>query len=148
MSSQNPSQGQWEYQIRVNLADAFAAAAKANPVDAALKPLTDVLAKYSATMKNQFDAFADFCKDAEARNDTDTDMYRWTKATVDTPGKEQQYATRFTIYADGGREVHSKTIADALEADLQPLMGTLLTKISKIESDPAKNPQAPAKYRR
>lgn len=134
---------QWEYQVRVNLADAFAAVARTNPADPVLQPLNAVLVKYNATMKNQFDAFSDFCKDAEKRGDTDTDLYRWTKATVDKPGKAQKYATRFTIYADGGKEVYDKAIADGLEADLQPLVGTILTRISKIDSNPASNPQPP-----
>lgn len=148
MTTHNPVQNQWDYQIRVNLADAFANVARSNPADPALQPLQAVLTKYNATMKNQFDSFADFCKGAENGGDTDTDLYRWTKATIDKPGKAQQYATRFTIYADGGKEVYAQAVADGLEADLQPLMGTFLTKISKIDSNPANNPQAPAKYRR
>jgi hypothetical protein len=133
----------WDYQIRVNLVDAFAAVARTNPSDSSLQPLADILTKYNATMKNQFDAFADFCRQAEASGETDSDLYRWTKQTIDKPGKEAQYATRFTIYADGGKEVYDKAIADALEADLQPLMGHLITKISKIDSNPANNPQPP-----
>lgn len=143
MTTQSTAQGQWDYQVRVNLVDAFAAVARTNPADASLQPLNTVLAKYNATMKNQFDAFADYCKDAEARGDTDGMLYKWTKQTIEKPGKEALYATRFTIYADGGQEVYAKATADGLEADLQPLMGSVITKISKIDSNPANNPQPP-----
>lgn len=140
---------QWQYQIRVDLSADFAKVARANPSDPVLKPLNDVLAKFDAVIKNQFDAFSDFCAGAEAAGETDSGLYKWTKATIERPGKAEQYATRFTVYADGGREVYDAAIADALEADLQPLLASgLLTRVNKIDSNPARNPQAPAKYHR
>ncbi|QQG37046.1 MAG: hypothetical protein HYS17_04585 [Micavibrio aeruginosavorus] len=135
---------QWDYQVRINLADSFATVARANAADPALKPLTDVLSKYNATIKNQFDAFADFCREAEANGQTDSDLYRWTKQTVDNPEKQARYATRFTVYADGGKEVYDRAIADGLEADLRPLLGGMITRINKFDSNPARNPQPPA----
>lgn len=139
----------WTYQVRINLAGAFAQAARGDMDDPSLKPLKDVLTKYNAAIKNQFDAFADFCKDAEAKGETDTALYRWTRATINLPNTEQKYATRFTIYADGGQETYDKAFADALAADLKPLVASgMITKLDTFDSDPAKNPQAPAKYRR
>lgn len=144
MTANNTAQAtQWDYQIRINLVDSFAAVARINPQDASLKPLNDVLAKYNAVIKNQFDAFADFCKEAEDSGATDSDLYQWTKATVDDPAKQARYATRFTVYADGGKEVYDKAIADGLEADLQPLKGSMITRINKFDSNPAHNPQPP-----
>lgn len=134
---------QWDYQVRVNLMDAFAVVARRNPADASLQPLNDILAKYNAVIKNQFDAFADYCRQAEATGQTDGDLYLWTKQIVDNPAKQTQYASRFTVYADGGKEVYARAIADGLEADLQALMGTMLTKINKFDSNPARNPQPP-----
>ena len=140
---------QWEYQVRVNLGAAFAEAARHNPADPALKPLQDVLTKYNAVIKNQYDAFADFCTQAETQGDTDTELYRWTKATIERPEVKAKYATRFTVYADGGKEVYAEEIADALVADLGPLVESgMVTKLDKFSSDPAQNPQAPPKFRR
>lgn len=133
-----------EYQVRINLGDAFAAIARTNMADPSLKPLADVLNKYNASIKNQFDAFADFCRQAEADGDTSSDLYVWTKETIGKPGKEAQYATRFTIYANGN-EVYDEARANSLVADLQPLVGSLLTRVSKIDSNPANNPQPPRK---
>lgn len=47
------------------------------------------------------------------------------------------------------REVYAKEIADALEADLQPLATTsgLITRISKYDTNPANNPQSPQRPR-
>jgi hypothetical protein len=44
--------------------------------------------------------------------------------------------------------VYGKPLADALEADLKPLVGgTLIARLSKYDTNPANNPQAPAQYR-
>jgi hypothetical protein len=46
------------------------------------------------------------------------------------------------------REVYAKEIADALEADLQPLANTgLIARISKYDTNPANNPQPPERSR-
>ena len=53
----------------------------------------------------------------------------------------------FTVYVDD-REVYAREIADALEADLQPLVSSgLIARISKYDTNPAKNPQPPERSR-
>jgi len=47
-----------------------------------------------------------------------------------------------------GNEVYAKPLADAIESDLQPLVGgKLITRLSKYDTNPANNPQVPAQYR-
>ena len=139
---------QWEYQIRIDLGDEVAEAARRDPDNAAIKPLADILTRHHATMKCQFDAFADYVAEAEKHGTKDYPLYAWTKATIDEPVKKAKYTKSFTLYVDGN-EVYAKPLADALEADLQPLVGgKLITKLSKYDSNPANNPQAPAQYRK
>jgi len=139
---------QWEYQIRIDLGDEVADAARRDPDNAAIKPLADILTRHHATMKCQFDAFADYVAEAEKHGTKDYPLYAWTKATIDEPAKKAKYTKSFTLYVDGN-EVYAKPLADALEADLQPLVGgKLITKLSKYDSNPANNPQAPAQYRK
>ncbi len=136
-----------EYQVRFNLTAEFTELARNHPASERFAPLYAVLKKHNATMKNQYDAFADFCKLAEKNGDTDTVLYRWTKATIEKPEKKEQYAPRYTVYADGGKETYSKEVADAVEADLKPLIGLgIITKVDKFDTDPANNPQAPARF--
>jgi hypothetical protein len=138
---------QWEYQIRINLADAFAELARSDPGNLAVKPLTDILTKHHATMKCQFDAFADYVAEAEKQGPEAYPLYRWTKATIEDPAKKAKYIKSFTLYARGN-EVYSKEIADALESDLRPLAGgPLITHLSKHDTNPANNPQMPAHFR-
>jgi hypothetical protein len=137
----------WDYQIRIYLADEVAETARRDPGNPALKPLTDVLTKHHATMKCQYDAFAGYVAEAEANGTGNYPLYAWTKATIETPAKKEKYTKSFTLYVDG-REVYGKATAEALETDLQPLVGgDLITRMSKHDTNPANNPQPPAQYR-
>lgn len=138
---------QWQYQIRIYLNDEFADLARRDPGDLAIKPITDILAKHNATMKSLYDAFAEYVAEAERHGAKDYPLYEWTKATIENPAKKEKHTKSFTIYV-GDDEVYEKNIADALEADLQPLVGGLLiARMSKHDTNPANNPQPPARYR-
>ena len=105
-------------------------------------PLTAILANHDATLKCQFDAFADYVADAEKHGTEKYPLYAWTKATIENGAKKKKYVKSFTLYVEG-EEVYAKTIADALESDLRPLVGTLITAMSKYDTNPASNPQPP-----
>jgi hypothetical protein len=137
----------WEYQLRIDLVDDLAETARRDPNDPAIKPLADILTRHHATMKCQFDAFAEYVAEAEKRGTKNYPLYTWTKATIENPEKKAKYLKSFTLYVDGN-EVYAKPLADAIESDLQPLVGgKLITRLSKYDTNPANNPQAPAQYR-
>lgn len=139
---------QWEYQVRIYLGDELAGVARRDPGNPAIKPLADILTKHHATMKCQFDAFADYVAEAEKRGTKEYPLYAWTKATIEDPEKLAKYVKSFTLYVDGN-EVYAKPLADALESDLQPLVdGKQITRLSKHDTNPANNPQPPAQYRK
>jgi hypothetical protein len=137
---------QWEYQVRIDLSDELAEVARRDPNNPAIKPLVDILTRHHATMKCQFDAFADYMAEAEKRDTKNYPLYAWTKATIDNPAKKAKYLRSFTLHVDG-EEVYAKEKADALEQHLQPLVGGLVTRLARHDTDPANNPQPPARYR-
>jgi hypothetical protein len=156
----------WQYQLRINLSDEFSQKARKDMNDPALKPLKDVLDKHGMTLKNQFDAFVGYCEEVEEearaenivqkglrlfglrKGPLDETLYKWTKDTVMKPGKEEAYASRFTIYEGEKAQIYSKDLADAVEADLKPLKDSgMILKINKFDSNPAKNPQAGPEFR-
>jgi hypothetical protein len=139
---------QWRYQLRIDLPDELAEVAQRDPDNPALRPLADILAKHNATMKCQFDAFAGYVAEAERHGVESYPLYEWTKATIEDPVKKAKYLKSFTLYVDDS-EVYAKEKADALEADLQPLVGgALIIRMSKHDTNPANNPQPPARYRK
>jgi hypothetical protein len=132
-----------KYQLRLTLSDAFAKTARNHPDDPSIAPLTQLLSRHDATLKCQYDAFADYVKEAEAKGMEGYPLYAWTKKTVDDPVKEAKYTKSFTLYVDGD-EVYEKDKADALEADLKPLVGgPIVVKMFRYDTNPAHNPQPP-----
>jgi hypothetical protein len=138
---------EWQYQVRIDLAEEMAAVARRNPADPALAPLPDILRRHNATLKSQYDAFAGYAAEAEREGIEKYPLYHWTKATIENPAKKAKYVKSFTLYVDGD-EVYARAKADALEAELQPLLGRgLITRLAKHDTNPANNPQPPARYR-
>jgi hypothetical protein len=135
---------EWQYQVRFDVNDsATAESIRRKLRDPALAPLFAILSEHRAVPKCQFDAFAEYVAAAEGHGVENYPLYQWTKATIENPAKKEKYSKSFTLYVYD-REVYAKEIADALEADLQPLATSgLITRISKYDTNPANNPQAP-----
>ena len=138
---------EWQYQLRLYLDGALSAAARQDADDPALAPLSAVLRKHQAALKCQYDAFAAYVSEAERHGPEDYPLYAWTKATIEDPEKKAKYLKSFTLYVNG-EEVYSKAKAEALEAELQPLVdGKEILRLSKHDTNPANNPQVPERYR-
>ena len=138
---------EWDYQIRIDLADELAGMTRRDPGNPALQPLADVLARHRATMKCQYDALADYVTEAERQGTESYPLYAWTKATIENPEKKAKYLKSFALYADG-KAVYAKPLANALEAELKPLVGGMIARLSKHNTNPANNPQIPPQYRK
>jgi hypothetical protein len=137
----------WAYQIRIYLSDTMAEATRSDPENPALKPLAAILARHDAVLKCQFDAFAAYVAEAERDGVDRFPLYRWTKATLDDPAKRAKHRQAFAIRV-GGDEVYASAVADALEADLRPLVdGATITRLSRHDTNPANNLPIPNEFR-
>ena len=138
---------EWDYQIRLVLADEYAAIARNKPNDPALKPIADILIRHGGALQNQFDAFSFYVEEAERQGVQDFPLYKWTKATIEDPVKKAKHLKIFTLYVDG-QEVYPEGKVEALEAELHPLVeGGIIEKLSTYDTNPENNPQAPAHLR-
>ncbi|KGT75240.1 hypothetical protein MA20_34965 [Bradyrhizobium japonicum] len=140
--------GQWQYQVRFDVnSSATAESIRRRAPGTALAQLFEILARHQAVAKCQFDAFAEYVAAAEEQGIERYPLYEWTKATIESPSKKEKYLRSFTVYVDR-REVYDGEIADAVEADLRPLVGSgLIARISKYDTNPANNPQPPQQPR-
>lgn len=137
----------WRYQLRLQITDVYAEPLRDGKLLDALRPLQEILESHEATVVCQYDAFADFCARSERNGDQDLPLYKWTLATIRNPDKRAKYTKIFTIYVRG-EEVYEKSSAEALEQELQPLVGgSVIEDLAKYDSNPANNPQVPTKYR-
>ena len=139
---------EWQYQLRINMTKEMAELARQDLDDPVLASLFNVLKKHNAVLKCQYDAFADYVAEAEKNGIANYHLYEWTKDTIENPAKKTKYLQSFTLYINGD-EVYPQLSADALEADLQPLLDDkLIIRLSKHDTNPANNPQSPARYRK
>jgi len=137
----------WQYQIRLELADAATGVARHEPTDPALEPLSRVLRNHGATLHCQFDAFAAYVAEAERMGTGKFPLYAWTRATIENPAKEAKYIKSFALHVEGD-EVYAREKAEALEAELLPLVGgSIVVAMSKHDTNPANNPQPPKRFR-
>ena len=133
----------WQWQVRIGFSEDFAMMVQGEPSNLALTSLNDVLAKSKATLMRQFDAFADYMTEAEEKGIQHYPLYQCTKATIEDPAKKAKHLQCYAVYVSG-EEVYPKEVADALEADLSPLIdGVHITGIAKYDTNPANNPQPP-----
>jgi hypothetical protein len=138
---------QWDYQIRFYLTEEAADIARADPDNVAIRPIREILDRHGATMKSQFDAFAEYVAEAEREGVEGFPLYKWTRLTIDDPAKRAKHIKSFAIHVDGS-PVYAKPVADALEADLRPLEGgALITGLSRHDTNPANNMPVPAHLR-
>jgi hypothetical protein len=132
-----------KFQLRLTLRDEFAEVARNHPADPSISALANILRRHDAVMKCQFDAFADYVSEAEANGVAKYHLYEWTKKTIEDPAKKAKYVKSFTLYV-GGEEVYEQDKADALEAELKPLVGgPIVAQMFRYDTDPAHNPQPP-----
>lgn len=135
----------WRYQIRLDIVEERAEALRSNANDPTLATLAAILRRHRAKARCQYDAFAVYCTEAEREGIAEYPLYHWTKATIDDPVKKAKYLKSFTLYV-GDDQVYPKAQADALEADLQPLVGgEVIARLHKYDTNPANNPQPPAR---
>ena len=138
---------EWQYQLRVDLAEGTAEAARVGAEHAGLGPLREILAAHDARLICRYDAFAGYCAEAEEHGIEHYPLYAWTKAVIADPVKQAKYVKSFSIHV-GGAEVYARDKADALEAALAPLVGAgAVTRLTKHDTNPANSPQMPEKYR-
>ena len=134
----------WQFQIRITVSDARAEALRSDPAAQTYAPLRDILRRHHAALKCQYNAFADYVKEAETLGIHAYPLYEWTRRTIENPEKKAKYLRSFTVYVDG-EQVYEKEIADSLEAALSRLASDAgIERVFKYDTNPANNPQPPA----
>ena len=137
---------EWRHQLRVYLPDQLADLARTDGEAPALRLLMDILKEHRATLVSQLDAFQDYVAEAEREGPENFPLYGWTKATLEDPAKRLKHKKAFALRVSG-EEVYAKEAADALEAALRPLVGGLVERMSRHDTNPANNLAVPAEYR-
>ncbi|MGY8975236.1 MAG: hypothetical protein ACKVHD_03050 [Alphaproteobacteria bacterium] len=136
----------WLYQVRVYFSLNFVNLYNSNKSSDLKTKLLQILQKNNADLLSQYDGFMGYVLEAEKNGIDNYPLYQWTKDSLENSGKTEKYRTSYTIYVNN-EEVYSKEEADNLEKDLKLIIDKVsILRISKHDTNPAKNPQPPSKY--
>jgi hypothetical protein len=135
----------WQFQVRITVAPELADALRANSPYEGRDLLEAVLRDYDASLKCQFDAFADYVEEAERAGRERYPLYQWTKETIASPEKKAKYLKSFAVYVRG-EEAYDPESADGLYARLTALAGQVgIESVKRFDTNPANNPQPPVR---
>jgi hypothetical protein len=134
-----------KFQLRLTVSPEFAGALRADPSYSQHTALREILREHNATLKCQFDAFADYVNEAEKLGTENYPLYQWTRDTIENPEKKAKYLQSFTVYVNGD-EVYEKDVTDSMETRLLILVNPNgITRVSRFDTNPANNPQPPSR---
>mgnify|MGYP001185163689 FL=1 len=133
----------WLYQIRIKVSNELSEDLRgANDLELS-KQITKIAADNDARLVCTFDAFADYCEEAERVGIEKYELYHWTKSTIDNPEKKAKHLKSFAFY-QGNNQVYSKKLACTIEQCLKELEShDDIVEINLIDSNPKNNPQPP-----
>ena len=133
----------WLYQIRIKVSDKLSEDLRgANELELS-KAITKIATDNRSRLVCTFDAFAEYCEEAEREGIEQYELYHWTKSTIDNPEKKAKHLKSFAFY-EGNNQVYSKELACKIEQRLQDLKNDHnIIEINLIDSNPANNPQPP-----
>ena len=133
----------WLYQIRIKVSDKLSQDLRGVNELKLSKAITKIATDNSSRLVCTFDAFAEYCEEAEREGIEQYELYHWTKSTIDNPEKKAKHLKSFAFY-EGNNQVYSKDLACSIEQRLKDLnSGDEIVEINLIDSNPANNPQPP-----
>ena len=133
----------WLYQIRIRVNDEMSSNLRKNKPSGLARQIKSLARKHGTTLVCTYDAFVDYCREAESNSVEDYPLYAWTKQTIENPEKKQKHLKSFAFYRNDD-QVYEKALAETIYSELLPLAdnGTI-DEVKLIDSNPANNPQPP-----
>ena len=133
----------WLYQIRIRVNDEMSSNLRKNKPSGLARQIKSLARKHGTTIVCTYDAFVDYCREAESNSVEDYPLYAWTKQTIENPEKKQKHLKSFAFYRNDD-QVYERALAETIYSELLPLAdnGTI-DEVKLIDSNPANNPQPP-----
>ena len=134
---------EWLYQIRIKVSNKLSEDLRSISELRLSKDILKIASDNNSRLICTFDAFAEYCEEAEREGIEHYELYHWTKSTIDNPEKKAKHLKSFAFY-EGDNQVYSKELASSIEQSLKNLdSGDDIIEINLIDSNPANNPQPP-----
>lgn len=131
------------YQVRIKVSEKTSQALRAKELNAVTKSILSISQKFDVSPVCMFDAFCEYCKEAEENGIEKYFLYHWTKSIISNLDKRDKHLKSFAFYK-GLDQVYKKEIADALYSELKKLLEEgLIEELNLIDNNPKNNPQPP-----
>ena len=136
----------WQYQVRIRTSERLSQTLRSEDTSSLAEKLRVISQTHGMTIVNTFDAFKEYCDEAEGNGIEKYSLYHWTKSTIDDPEKKAKHLKGFAFYKGETDQIYKKELAEALVASLEEIgLNEDLLEIKLIDSNPANNPQPPSK---
>ena len=133
----------WLYQIRIKVSEQLSRDLRSVNGSRLAKEINKIAFDNDSRLVCTFDAFAEYCEEAEREGIEHYGLYHWTKSTIDNPEKKAKHLKSFAFY-EGDNQVYRKELAYSIQQCLEDLdSGNDIVEINMIDSNPANNPQPP-----
>ena len=134
---------EWLYQIRIKVSEQLSKDLRSVNSSSLAKEINKIASDNGSKLVCTFDAFAEYCEEAEREGIENYELYHWTKSTIEDPEKKAKHLKSFAFY-EGDNQVYSKDLAYSIQQRLKDLdSGNDIVEINMIDSNPANNPQPP-----
>ena len=134
---------EWLYQIRIKVSEQLSKDLRSVNSSSLAKEINKIASDNGAKLVCTFDAFAEYCEEADREGVEHYELYHWTKSTIDNPEKKAKHLKSFAFY-EGDNQVYRKELAYSIQQCLKDLdSGNDIVEINMIDSNPANNPQPP-----
>ena len=135
----------WLYQVRIKVSKSLSNALRKGKLTGTSEKIYQIAKHHGTSPICTYDAFCDYCAEAEQEGIDNYPLYDWTKKVIDDESKKQKHTKSFAFYL-GDAQVYEKSIAEPLYKDLTKLYeADLIEDITLIDSNPNNNPQPPEK---
>ena len=133
----------WLYQIRIKVSDKLSEDLRGMHELELSQAINRIANENGSRVVCTFDAFAEYCEEAEKNGIEHYELYHWTKSTIENPEKKSKHLKSFAFY-EGDNQVYNKELAVSIQQGLKTLdSGNDILEINLIDSNPANNPQPP-----
>ena len=133
----------WLYQIRIKVSDELSEDLRGMHELELSQAINSIANENGSRVVCTFDAFAEYCEEAEKNGIEHYELYHWTKSTIENPEKKSKHLKSFAFY-EGDNQVYNKELAVSIQQSLKRLdSGNDILEINLIDSNPANNPQPP-----
>ena len=136
----------WQYQVRIRTSEQLSQTLRSEDTSSLADRLRAISQSHGMTIVNTFDAFKEYCDEAEDNGIEKYSLYHWTKATIEDPERKAKHLKGFAFYKGEADQIYEKELALSLVSSLEEVgISEDLLEIKLIDSNPANNPQPPSK---